>query len=240
MYIFLISLVWGLFAAMLFLNGHFVFAQTNPAITKWLQNTTIKGRHYVAGNSTPIQDDVLANVQKVQYSANFAYVTTQGIPTYITGPFSDGNPSLATAQNAIYKISLTPSVNGTNLVTRYTPEANFVGNVDAKLELTDKFDNIEVVSLKIAVKTDALIVFNGFSPNNDGFNDVLKVEGLEKTKRAALSVFDSNGREVFQAKNYKNDWDGTKNGQSLPEGTYFYTLDDGTGQNYTGYIQLSR
>ena len=136
--------------------------------------------------------------------------------------------------------SLTPSVNGTNLVTRYTPEANFVGDVDAKLELTDKFGNIEVVSLKIAVKTDALIVFNGFSPNNDGINDVLKVEGLEKTKTAALSVFDSNGREVFQAKSYKNDWDGTKNGQSLPDGTYFYTLDDGTGQNYTGYIQLSR
>jgi uncharacterized membrane protein YbaN (DUF454 family) len=23
------------------------FAQTNPAITSWLQNTTVKGRHYV-------------------------------------------------------------------------------------------------------------------------------------------------------------------------------------------------
>lgn len=141
---------------------------------------------------------------------------------------------------SVSKGSLDPSVNGTNLVTRYTPEANFVGDVDAKVELTDKFGNIEVVSLKISVKTDALVIFNGFSPNNDGINDVLKVEGLEKTKTAALLVFDKSGREVFKANNYKNDWDGTKNGQSLPEGTYFYTLDDGTGQNYTGYIQLSR
>ena len=93
------------------LTMQLAFAQTNPAITKWYQNTTIKGRHYVNGNSTPIQDDVLANVQKVQYSTNWVYVTTQGIPAYITGPFNDGNPSFASAQNAIYKISLTPSVN---------------------------------------------------------------------------------------------------------------------------------
>jgi gliding motility-associated-like protein len=136
--------------------------------------------------------------------------------------------------------SLTPSVVGTNLVTQFTPEAGFVGDVDAKVEVTDKFGNADVVALKILVKKDALTVFNGFSPNNDGVNDVLKIEGLEKTRATAISVFDVNGREVFQAKDYKNDWNGTKNGQSLPEGTYFYTLDDGTGQNYTGYIQLSR
>ena len=123
-----------LMAAMLFLNGHFVFAQTNPAITKWLQNTTIKGRHYVAGNSTPIQDDVLANVQKVQYTTNFAYVTTQGIPTYITGPFQDGNPSLATAQNAIYKINLNPTKN------TGTPTSTTGGNIGIFINGVSLFD----------------------------------------------------------------------------------------------------
>lgn len=136
--------------------------------------------------------------------------------------------------------SLTPSVVGTNLVTQFTPEAGFVGDVDAKVEVTDKFGNADVVALKILVKKDALTVFNAFSPNNDGVNDVLKIDGLEKTRATAFLVFDANGREVFQTKNYKNDWNGTKNGQSLPEGTYFYKLDDGAGQNYTGYIQLSR
>ncbi|MDI1355849.1 MAG: YHYH protein [bacterium] len=88
------------------------FSQLNPAITNWLINTTnIMGRHYVAGNSTPINDNVLANVQTVQYSSNFVYVSTQGIPAYITGPFQDGNPSLASAQNAIFKISLNPIQN---------------------------------------------------------------------------------------------------------------------------------
>jgi hypothetical protein len=87
-------------------------AQTNPAIISWLQNTTgITGRHYVNGNSIPIVDNVAANVQTVQYSANWSYVTTQGIPAYITGPFLDGNPSIATAQNAIFKMPLNPVQN---------------------------------------------------------------------------------------------------------------------------------
>ena len=64
------------------------FAQTNPAITAWIQNhdgTT--GRHYVANNPTPIDDGVLANVQSVDYSDNWVYVSATGIPSYITGPF---------------------------------------------------------------------------------------------------------------------------------------------------------
>ena len=90
-----------------------LIAQTNPAITGWLRNTTgITGRHYVSGNSTPINDAVAANVQTVQYSTNWAYVTTNGIPAYITGPFLDGNPSLATSQNgAIFKMPLNPTQN---------------------------------------------------------------------------------------------------------------------------------
>ncbi len=99
-------------------------AQSNPAITGWLRNTTgITGRHYVAGNSTPINDAVLANVQTVQYDANWVYVSATGIPAYITGPFQDGNPSLATAQNKIFKFPLNPTQN------TGTPTATTGGNI---------------------------------------------------------------------------------------------------------------
>ncbi len=87
-------------------------AQTNPAISSWLINTDgTTGRHYVQGNPTPIVDADLANVQQVQYAANWVYVSATGVPSYITGPFMDGNPSLTTNQNAIFKISLNPTVN---------------------------------------------------------------------------------------------------------------------------------
>jgi hypothetical protein len=89
-----------------------VQAQTNPAITSWLKNITgITGRHYVAGNGTPIVDAVQANVQSVQYNTTNVYVSATGIPAYITGPFQDGNPSLATAQNKIFRFPLNPTQN---------------------------------------------------------------------------------------------------------------------------------
>jgi hypothetical protein len=89
-----------------------LFAQTSPAITSFLQNTTATGSYYtVAGGSTKIANNILVNCQKVQYSTNFAYITTTGIPSYATGPFQDGNPSQATNQAAIFKFPLVPVQN---------------------------------------------------------------------------------------------------------------------------------
>ncbi|MEZ4938094.1 MAG: YHYH protein [Crocinitomicaceae bacterium] len=89
-----------------------VFAQTDPAITSWLINTTgITGRHYVSGNSTPVTDTASANVQLVQYSNDFSYINCSGIPAYIVGPYLDGNPALATNNAWLFKIPLNPSAN---------------------------------------------------------------------------------------------------------------------------------
>lgn len=118
-----------------------VIAQTNPAITSWLINTTnIMGRHYVKGNSTPINDNVLANVQKVQYSATSVYISTKGIPAYITGPFLDGNPSLASDQNTSFKIPLNP-VKNTGTSTSTTP-----GNIGIFINGVALFDYRDGVS----------------------------------------------------------------------------------------------
>ena len=97
---------------LLIVCGQQAMAQLNPAIEHWMINSTgITGRHYVQGNSTPINETTLANVQTVQYSNNWVYVTATGVPSYITGPFMDGNPSLATSQNAIFKMPLNPTQN---------------------------------------------------------------------------------------------------------------------------------
>ena len=109
----------GLFTFCFGLLGVLCAAQTNPAITSFLQNTTATGSYYtVAGGSTKIANNILVNCQKVQYSANFAYITCTGIPSYATGPFQDGNPSQATNQAAIFKMPLNPVANsGTKTAT---------------------------------------------------------------------------------------------------------------------------
>lgn len=110
-------------------------AQTNPAVTQWLQNTTgITGRHYIAGNPTLITDAVQANVQSVKYNTTHAYISATGIPAYITGPFQDGNPSLATAQNKIFRFSLTPTQN------TGTPTATTGGNIGIFINGVALFD----------------------------------------------------------------------------------------------------
>jgi len=110
-------------------------AQTNPVIINWLRNTTgITGRHYVNGNSTPINDAVQANIQTVQYNTTDVYVSATGIPAYITGPFLDGNPSLATAQNKIFKVPLSPTQN------TGTPTATTGGNIGVFINGVALFD----------------------------------------------------------------------------------------------------
>ena len=125
-----------------------VSAQTNPAITSWLQNTTTFGSHYVSGNSTVIKDNVLANVQKVQYSNDFVYINTHGIPAYPTGPFLDRNPSLATDQNAIFKIPLNPSKN------TGTPSTTTGGNIGVFVNGVALFDYRDGVSYNLRVAND--------------------------------------------------------------------------------------
>lgn len=109
-------------------------AQLSPAITSWLQNTTVTGTYYVSGNSTAIGNNILVNCQKVEYSGSFAYVTTEGIPAYPNGPFLDGNPSQATAQNAIFQIPLAPSQNTGN------PISTTGGNIGVFINGVSLFD----------------------------------------------------------------------------------------------------
>ncbi len=113
-----------------------------PAVTSWLQNTTINGRHYVSGNSTAIQDAVLANTQLIEYSSSWVYVHTHGIPTYVTGPYLDGNPSLASDQNAIFKFPLVPTQN-TGIATATTG-----GNIGLFINGVALFDYRDGVSWK--------------------------------------------------------------------------------------------
>jgi hypothetical protein len=135
-------------------------AQTSPAITSWLINSTgVKGRHYVNGNSTPIQDNVLANVQTVQYSSGLVYISTNGIPTYITGPYLDGNPSLAQSQNAIYRLPLNP-VQNTGV-----PEATTPGNIGIFINGVSLFDYRDGASWKTSTSAMAGGPFGGQGDN---------------------------------------------------------------------------
>lgn len=107
----------------------------SPEVTSWLINTTgLTASHYVNNNPTVIIDPDSANVQRVYYSANWVYVCTKGLPAYPTGPFLDGNPSLASNQNAIFRISRFPVQN------TGTPVSTTMGNIGIFINGVALFD----------------------------------------------------------------------------------------------------
>jgi hypothetical protein len=126
-------------------------AQVSPAISSWIQNTTgVTGRHYVSGNSTPIIDaSYPANVQSVAYNGSFVYVSCSGIPSYVIGPYLDGNPSQGGNNNNKYKIPLNPVQN------TGTPTATTAGTIGVFINGVSLFDYRDGVSYKSSTGMNA-------------------------------------------------------------------------------------
>lgn len=78
-----------------------------------------------------------------------------------------------------------------------------------------------------------VFVPEGFSPNGDGVNDVLRILGIHDYPDNRLMVFNRWGHKVLDKNGYENDWNGRSEAKLtigdtyLPRGTYFYILEVG-------------
>ncbi|MCS6790185.1 MAG: gliding motility-associated C-terminal domain-containing protein [Bacteroidia bacterium] len=70
-----------------------------------------------------------------------------------------------------------------------------------------------------------IMVPNTFTPNADGINDVFRPFIYRNIRRVRCWIYDRWGLLVSFSENIDLLWDGTKNGQPMPEGTYFYVLE---------------
>lgn len=122
----------------------------------------------------------------------------------------------------------------------YTPDPGFCG-VDSFSYLLCIGINCDTAVVTINIEcSDSLIIYNGFTPNGDGSNDVFVIKGIQNYPQSKLSIFNRWGNRVYKIDNYQNNWDGTWENKILPDGTYFYILDDGKGKVYSGYLQIYR
>lgn len=89
----------------------YAIAQTlGPEVTAWMLNSNgTTGFYYVENNSTPLPNNIEVNCQLVQYSNDFCYVNSTGIPAYTIGPYLDGNPSQGADQSNLFKIPRNPT-----------------------------------------------------------------------------------------------------------------------------------
>lgn len=78
----------------------------------------------------------------------------------------------------------------------------------------------------------------GISPNGDGVNDSFELFNHNVT---SLKVYNRYGTEVYSFDGkYTNEWGGqSKNGDVLPDGTYYYIIVS-HGKTRTGWVQVNR
>jgi gliding motility-associated-like protein len=112
----------------------------------------------------------------------------------------------------------------------YTPNKGFLGTdefryticYDCNASLCDE----AVVFINVEFEGDC-VVPTIITPNKDAINDALQILCLETGlyPENELIIYNQWGDQVFRAKPYTNNWDGTLKGESgkdLPDGTYYY------------------
>ncbi|SDH97408.1 T9SS type B sorting domain-containing protein [Winogradskyella thalassocola] len=90
-----------------------------------------------------------------------------------------------------------------------------------------------------------LLIPDGFSPNDDGINDVFDILWLNDLyPNFKLSVYNRYGNILYEGDINSPKWDGTskKNSTELPAGVYFYVLEfnDGEREAQQGRVYLNR
>ncbi|PRZ19239.1 gliding motility-associated C-terminal domain-containing protein, partial [Flavobacterium granuli] len=108
--------------------------------------------------------------------------------------------------------------------------------------------------LNLVLPESVVKVYNAVSPNGDGFNDVLRIDGLQFYPENTVEIYNRWGVLVFERDRYNNDdraFRGRSEGrvtvkqaEELPTGTYFYILKykDNEKKTYekSGYLYINR
>ncbi len=131
----------------------------------------------------------------------------------------------------------------------YTPFTSFQGLDFFSYIICDTLDlalgcDTAIVQVTVSPPPMQVVVPEGFSPNNDGINDVLVIENISFFPNATMIVYNRWGTEVWRSEGgYNNDFAGqTRGGDNLPDGTYFYSLelDDPEFPNVGGHLIINR
>jgi len=108
------------------------------------------------------------------------------------------------------------------------PTAQPTATTTYTLIVSDSNGCLDTADVTITVKEACgdekdLFIANVFSPNGDGKNDVINIEG-NGLVNIYWAIYDRWGNLVFDTTDLAQGWDGTKNGASMETGVYVYYL----------------
>lgn len=118
----------------------------------------------------------------------------------------------------MYEMSGTYSVN--ILLERLNSEGSICIEKDTVFEI-----DISECPTSEPCDINDLIIYNAITPNNDGLNDALLLEGADTCPRD-IKIYNRWGQLVWSESNYTNGWIGQSfSGKKLPNGTYFLIVE---------------
>ena len=84
---------------------------------------------------------------------------------------------------------------------------------------------ITYITINTVTTEISTLIPNTITPNNDGKNDVWKLEFIDLLfPDAVVEVYNQWGQQLFYSEGYSDPWDGTFNGDLVPDGNYFYII----------------
>jgi gliding motility-associated-like protein len=90
----------------------------------------------------------------------------------------------------------------------------------------------------VPVLLKAFFIPNTITPNGGGVNDTFEIPGLGRYVSNELVIMNRWGDQVFERKNYQNDW----GAEGLVSGTYFYILkvtdEEGKQNSFKGFVEV--
>ncbi|NUN99318.1 MAG: gliding motility-associated C-terminal domain-containing protein [Saprospiraceae bacterium] len=149
------------------------------------------------------------------------------------------NPPFEVALSPIAGLTTQPSGDcDANFVFSQLPLGNY------KLTIMDaigcEWEKFIPISLLIPMP-DTPQEYPVMTPNGDGKNDLLVFYGLKPGDDTELVILNRYGNVLFRERPYGQDWDGTYEGNNLPDGSYPFSLTIYYTQSYTivrGYITI--
>lgn len=167
-------------------------------------------------------------------------------------PRADAGPDLKMLRDR--PIQLKPSISGTSVSHSWSP-TNYMANPtavsptvnppsDVRYRLTVSSNvgcGISTDEMEVKV-FDRIRIPNTFTPNGDGYNDVWEIDLLPIFESSVLEVYNTAGQLVHRSIGYSRAWDGRRNGNPVPAGTYYYVVDlkIPKAEKLTGYITIIR
>ena len=128
----------------------------------------------------------------------------------------------------------------------YLSDADFVGRDQLTYEVCSEGCECARAVVEFFVGEDVKCEAPSIiTPNGDGINDSFIIPCLLNEPdfpKSQVQIYNRWGDEVYRSRMpYRNDWDGTFNGEELPADTYFYIVNFGDGRPpLNGYLMIQR